>query len=98
MRKQSEPGRGHISAGKKEMKHYLDLVSISAGARRRQSRMTRICIILAVFLAASIFSMADMEIRSQTYQVIQQNGAWQAAFMGLKIGRASCRERVCKQV
>lgn len=83
MRKQSEPGRGHISAGKKEMKHYLDLVSISAGARRRQSRMTRICIILAVFLAASIFSMADMEIRSQTYQVIQQNGAWQAAFMGL---------------
>ena len=45
--------------------------------------MIRVCITLAVFLAASIFSMADMEIRSQIYQTVQSNGSWQAAFTGL---------------
>lgn len=37
------------------MKHYLDLVSISNKVHRRQSRMTRICIVLAVFLVAVMF-------------------------------------------
>lgn len=32
------------------MKSYLSLVPISAKVHKRQSRMTRICIILAVFL------------------------------------------------
>ena len=67
----------------KEMKHYLDLVSVSEKVRKKQTRMIRICITLAVFLAASIFSMADMEIRSQIYQTVQSNGSWQAAFTGL---------------
>ena len=60
----------------KEMKHYLDLVSVSEKVRKKQTRMIRICITLAVFLAASIFSMADMEIRSQIYQTVQSNGSW----------------------
>ena len=30
------------------MRHYLDLVTISGKVHRRQSRMTRICIVLAV--------------------------------------------------
>ena len=34
---------------RKEMKHYLDLIPISAKQRKHQSRMTRFCIILAVF-------------------------------------------------
>ena len=38
---------------------------------------------LAVFLVAAIFSMADMEIQSQIYQVIQSNGSWHAAFQGI---------------
>lgn len=37
------------------MKSYLSLIPISAKVHRRQSRMTRICIILAVFLVTSIF-------------------------------------------
>lgn len=65
------------------MKNYLDLVRISAKVRRKQSRMTRTCIVLAVFLVAVIFSMADMEIQSQIYQVVQSNGAWHAAFQGI---------------
>ena len=67
----------------KEMKHYLDLVSVSEKVRKKQTRMIRVCITLAVFLAASIFSMADLEIRSQIYQTVQSNGSWQAAFTGL---------------
>lgn len=62
------------------MRHYLDLVRISAKVRRRQSRMTHICIILAVFLVAGIFSMADMEVRSQRQQSLINDGAWHACF------------------
>lgn len=39
------------------MRSYLSLVPISARVHRRQSRMTRICIVLAVFLVTSIFSI-----------------------------------------
>ena len=67
----------------REMKHYLDLADISDRVRKKQSMMIRICIMLAVFLSASIFSMADMEIRSQIYQTVQANGSWQAVFTGL---------------
>ena len=48
------------------MKHYLNLVSISDKVHRRQSRMTRICIILAVFLVAVMFGLADMYLQSMT--------------------------------
>ena len=65
------------------MKSYLSLIPISAKVNRKKSRMTRICIILAVFLITAIFSMADMEIQSQKMQVAQQNGCWHAAFVGL---------------
>ena len=67
----------------REMKRYLDLIPISARQRKRQSRMTRLCIILAVFLVASIFSMADMEIQAQIYRTIQDYGSWHAVFRGL---------------
>ena len=58
------------------MKHYLDLVSISAGVHRRQSRMTRICIVLAVFLVAVMFGLADMYLRSMTEETRRQTGDW----------------------
>ena len=54
------------------MKSYLSLIPISAKVHRRQSRMTRICIILAVFLVTSIFSMAEMWTESET-TVMRQN-------------------------
>lgn len=44
------------------MKHYLELVPISARVHRKQNRMSIFCIILAVFLVTTIFGMADMFI------------------------------------
>ncbi|MDO4333015.1 MAG: FtsX-like permease family protein [Eubacteriales bacterium] len=56
------------------MKSYLSLVPISARVHRRQSRMTRICIILAVFLVTAIFSMADMLTRMEKAEMIRKHG------------------------
>lgn len=66
-----------------KMKKYLDLVSISAKIHRKQSRMTRLCIILAVFLISAIFGMADMEIRNQKVMAVRTDGAWQVVFRGI---------------
>lgn len=63
------------------MKSYLDLAGIVS--RRRQSHMTRLCIVLAVFLVTAIFGMADMELNSQRLQAIQQYGNWHAQIRGL---------------
>lgn len=62
------------------MKHYLDLIKISANQHRKQNGMTRLCIVLAVFLVTVIFGMADMEIRSQYIQAVKTDGSWHAAF------------------
>lgn len=42
--------------------------------------MTRLCIVLAVFLVSVIFGMADMEMRSQMIQAIKTDGSWHAVF------------------
>lgn len=65
------------------MKSYLDLVSVSAKVHKRQNQMSVFCIVLAVFLVAVIFGMADMAIRSQIMQVYMEEGSWHAAFKGL---------------
>lgn len=62
------------------MKHYLDLIPISAKKHKKQDRMTRLCIVLAVFLVSVIFGMADMEMRSQLIQAIKTDGSWHAVF------------------
>jgi len=56
------------------MKSYLSLIPISARVHKRQSRMTRICIILAVFLVTSIFSMVEMWIRAEKINMIKKHG------------------------
>lgn len=58
------------------MKSYLGLVPIAARVRRRQSRLTRICIILAVFLVTSIFSMMDMWVRMEKTEMLKKHGNW----------------------
>ena len=58
------------------MKSYLSLIPISAKVHRRQSRMTRICIILAVFLVTSIFSMLEMWTNGQTMAMRSNHGDW----------------------
>ncbi|MFI3213256.1 MAG: FtsX-like permease family protein [Eubacteriales bacterium] len=58
------------------MRNYLNLVPISAKVHYKQSKMTRICITLAVFLIAVIFGLADMYLQSVTENEIQVNGNW----------------------
>lgn len=58
------------------MKSYLSLIPISARIHKRQNRMTIFCIVLAVFLVTAIFSMADMEIRSQKIRAVTEYGNW----------------------
>lgn len=65
------------------MKNYLSLVSISAHVHRRQSRMTRICIILAVFLVTSIFSMAQMWDKGQAAAARRGHGDWHIAVQNI---------------
>lgn len=65
------------------MKSYLDLIPISAKIHRRQTRMTRLCILISAFLVAAVFGMADMFLQSQKLQAIKTDGAWHAAFKGL---------------
>ncbi|QNK42093.1 ABC transporter permease [Caproicibacter fermentans] len=71
------------------MKSYLELIPISAKIHKKQSRMTRICIILAVFLVTAIFGMADMEVRSQQLQEIKSNGNWHVLFSDIDQKTAS---------
>ena len=65
------------------MKNYLSLVPISAHVHRRQSRMTRICIVLAVFLVTSLFSMADMWLRANKTETIRRNGNYHIILQNL---------------
>ena len=58
------------------MKHYLSLIPISAKVRKRQNRMTLLCIIISVLLVTTIFSMADMAIRMEKVRAIESHGNW----------------------
>uniref|UniRef100_N2ARY6 ABC3 transporter permease C-terminal domain-containing protein n=1 Tax=Eubacterium plexicaudatum ASF492 TaxID=1235802 RepID=N2ARY6_9FIRM len=58
------------------MKSYLSLIPISAKVKKRQNRMTILCIVLAVFLVTIIFSMADMGIRAEKINMIYKHGNW----------------------
>ena len=65
------------------MKNYLDLIPVSAKIHRRQTRMTRWCIVISVFLISAIFGMADMFLQSQKNLAIMTDGAWHVAFREL---------------
>ena len=47
------------------MRSYLRLISISTKVRKKQSRMTVLCIVIAVFLVTIVFSMTDMLMRAE---------------------------------
>lgn len=65
------------------MRSYLSLISISEKVHRRQSRMTRICIILAVFLVTAIFSMAEMWTEAETTAMRHNHGDWHIALQNM---------------
>ena len=58
------------------MKNYLELAAINARHNARQSRMTIFCIILAVFLVTSVFSMVDFEYIHMKEKLIRDHGNW----------------------
>lgn len=70
------------------MKSYLSLIPVSARVHKRQSRMTRICIMLAVFLVTSIFSMAEMWIRAEQANMIKKHGNYHIALCNVSSDRA----------
>ena len=74
------------------MKSYLNLVPISAKVHRRQNRMTRICIILAIFLVTAIFSMLEMWTEGQTTAMRHNHGNWHIAFQNVPEDKA---EQIC---
>lgn len=55
------------------MSSYLSLIPISARVHRRQNRMTLLCIVLAVFLVTTIFSMADMNLRMEMARLTEKH-------------------------
>lgn len=59
---------------KSNMKSYLSLIPISARVRRKQNRMTIICIVLAVFLVTVIFSITDVWLSSEKSAMIRKHG------------------------
>ena len=71
------------------MKSYLSLIPISAKVRRRQNRMTLLCIIFAVFLVTAIFSSADMGVRCETMHARETHGDWQIQIANLDTAAAS---------
>lgn len=58
------------------MKSYLSLIPISSKVHKRQNRMTLVCIIIAVFLVTTVFSLADMSVRMEKIRQINKQGNW----------------------
>lgn len=77
------------------MKSYLSLIPISAKVRKRQNRMTVFCILIAVFLVTSVFSMADMGIRMEKQHAIDQHGNWHFMLHGIPEEAAAGIARQC---
>ena len=57
------------------MRSYLSLIPISARVRRRQNRMTLLCIIFSVFMVTGVFSMAEMGARMEQERLLEKHGA-----------------------
>lgn len=58
------------------MKSYLSLIPVSAKVRKKQNRMTILCIMAAVFLVTAVFSVADMMIRTESGFMLSKHGNW----------------------
>ena len=71
------------------MKSYLELIPISARVRKRQKRLTILCIVTAVFLVTTIFSVADMMLHTQMNRVADRDGSWQLEVTGITARQAA---------
>ena len=79
---------------KKDMKSYLSLIPISAKTRRKQNRLTLICIILAVFLVTSVFSFAEIMIKGEDMTMVEKHGNYHIIVNGISEEDA---DRIAKQ-
>lgn len=70
------------------MKSYLSLIPISARVRRRQNRMTILCIVIAVFLVTTIFSMIEMLFKMEMNNLIDKHGYWHISIQELSASEA----------
>ena len=61
------------------MRSYLSLAGISAKAHRRSNRVTQLCIMIAVVLVISVFSMVDFEYMHMTEKLVRDHGNWHIA-------------------
>ncbi len=61
------------------MRSYLSLAAISAKAHRRSNRVTQLCIMIAVVLVISVFSMVDFEYMHMTEKLVRDHGNWHIA-------------------
>ena len=55
------------------MRSYLSLAGISAKAHRKSSRVTQLCIMIAVVLVISVFSMVDFEYMHMTEKLVRDH-------------------------
>lgn len=58
------------------MRSYLSLIPISAKVRKRQNRMTILCVIISVLLVTTIFGVSDMIIRRESEELHRKHGNW----------------------
>lgn len=58
------------------MKSYLSLVPISAKVHKRQNRMTLMCIVIAVFLVTTVFSIVGAIVDMEKTNMIGSHGYW----------------------
>lgn len=58
------------------MKSYLDLISISAKKHKRDTMMTKLCIIFSVFMVTAVFSMAEMGVRMEQNRLAEKHGSF----------------------
>lgn len=65
------------------MKSYLSLIPISSKVRKKQNRMTILCIVLAVYLVTAVFSMADRGVKMEETRMLQKHGNWHIRVRGL---------------
>ena len=65
------------------MKSYLSLIPISAKNRRKQNRLTLICIVLSVFLVTSVFSLAEIMTKGEEEAMIKKHGSHHIIVSGL---------------
>lgn len=58
------------------MRTYLSLIPISSKVRRRQNRMTILCIIISVLLVTAVFGVADMFLQAEDSFMQKKHGSW----------------------